>query len=139
MPENGYTDNEPGSLFSCYRVVSVSDAGLYSEPSQEVCTENWDCFVFDLPNVFTPNGDGVNEVLRPRRYRDISEFYIKIVNRWGVEVFKASRPDFEWNGQMYNKGKACPDGAYFSMAEFKARANGRTFKKVQSGSVTILR
>lgn len=139
VPENEYTDNEPGSLFSCYRVVSVSDAGLYSEPSREVCTENWDCFVFDLPNVFTPNGDGVNEVLRPRRYRDISEFYIKIVNRWGVEVFKASRPDFEWNGQMYNKGKACPDGAYFYMAEFKARANGRTFKKVQSGSVTILR
>ncbi|MCM1041896.1 MAG: gliding motility-associated C-terminal domain-containing protein [Bacteroides sp.] len=139
VPETEYTDNEPGSLFSCYRVVGVADAGLYSEPSGEACTDNWNCFVFDLPNVFTPNGDGVNDVLKPRKYRDISEFYIKIVNRWGVEVFKSSKPDFEWNGQMYNKGKECPDGAYFYMAEFKARASGRTFKKVQSGSVTILR
>ena len=139
VSESEYTDNEPGSLFSCYQVVSVADAGLYSDPSNEICTENWDCFVFDLPNVFTPNGDGVNDVLRAREYRDIAEFSIIIVNRWGVEVFKASNPDFEWNGQMYNKGKNCPDGAYFYMAEFKARANGRTFKKVQSGSVTILR
>lgn len=139
VSENGYTDNTPGSLFSCYHVVGVAGTGLYSDPSDDVCTENWDCFVFDLPNVFTPNGDGVNDVLRPREYRAIADFSIKIVNRWGVEVFKSSVPDFEWNGQMYNKGKDCPDGAYFYMAEFKARAGGRSFKKVQSGSITILR
>lgn len=139
VTESEYTDNEPGSLFSCYRVVGVSEHNLYSEPSSDVCTDNWDCFKFELPNIFTPNGDGVNDVLRPIEYQYITAFFIKIVNRWGVEVYKASSPDFEWNGKLYNKGKDCPDGAYFYMAEFTARADGRTFKKVQSGSITILR
>lgn len=137
--ETEYTDNEPASLFSCYRVVGVNGQDLYSEPSREVCTNNWDCFKFEMPNVFTPNGDGVNDVLRPLKTQYITAFSIKIVNRWGVEVFKSSDPDFEWNGQIYNRGKDCPDGAYFYMAEFTAKAEGKTFKKVQSGSITILR
>lgn len=134
-----YQDTDPGSLFSCYRVVGVSESGQESEPSNTVCTDNWHCFVFDLPNVFTPNGDGINDVLRARDYSYINSFSIKIVNRWGVEVFKSDRLDFEWNGQLHNKGKACPDGAYFYMAEFEGIAEGRVLKKVQSGSVTILR
>lgn len=137
--ESAYTDEEPGSLFACYRVVSVGGKDIYGEPSDDLCTNNWDCFRFDLPNVFTPNGDGVNDVLRPRESPYITDFSIKIVNRWGVEVFKSSEPGFEWNGQIHNKGAACPDGAYFYMAEFTARTEGRTFRKIQSGSITILR
>lgn len=139
VQETEYTDHEPASLFSCYRVVSANEQGLYSEPSRDVCTNNWDCFTFELPNVFTPNGDGVNDVLKPLKNQYITNFSITVVNRWGVEVFKSSSPDFEWNGRIYNRGKDCPDGAYFYMAEFTARAEGQTFKKVQSGSITILR
>ena len=120
-------------------MVSVGGKDIYGEPSDDLCTNNWDCFRFDLPNVFTPNGDGVNDVLRPRESPYITDFSIKIVNRWGVEVFKSSEPGFEWNGQIHNKGAACPDGAYFYMAEFTARTEGRTFRKIQSGSITILR
>ena len=89
--------------------------------------------------MFTPNADGVNDVLRARDYSLISKFSIRIVNRWGVEVFKSDDPAFEWNGKLYNKGSVCPDGAYFYMAEFEGHAEGRTLRKVQSGSVTILR
>lgn len=137
--ETEYIDHEPGSLFSCYQVVSVNEKDERGEPSNPRCTNNWNCFRFDLPNVFTPNDDGVNDVLSPKESLYITDFHIKIVNRWGVEVFKSTDPKFVWNGQLYNKGKACPDGAYFYVAEFTARTEGRIFKKVQSGSITILR
>lgn len=139
VQETAYQDDDPGSLFACYQVVGVSGNGQESPPSNTLCTDNWHCFVFDLPNVFTPNGDGVNDVLKARNHSYISKFSIKIVNRWGVEVFKSDDPGFEWNGTLYNKGKACPDGAYFYMAEFEGHAEGRVQRKVQSGSVTVLR
>lgn len=139
VTETEYEDTEPGSLFACYQVVAVNESGRESLPSNALCTDNWHCFVFDLPNVFTPNADGVNDVLRARDYSLISKFSIRIVNRWGVEVFKSDDPAFEWNGKLYNKGSVCPDGAYFYMAEFEGHAEGRTLRKVQSGSVTILR
>lgn len=139
VEESRYTDAEPGSLFCAYRVVGVSGNGSESLPSNELAVDNWHCFTYELPNVFTPNDDGVNDVWRAEDPQFVEEFQIRVVNRWGVEVFRSSDPLFSWNGTMGNTGKACPDGPYFYFAWFKAYVEGRAREKRQSGSVTILR
>ena len=91
-----------------------------------------------VPNVFTPNGDGVNDVLRFRQIDQCYDVDVLIVDRKGSHVLhqKLRNPeDFSWNGCMNNGSRKLPDGAYFYLISYK-NAYGK--KKYQSGSITIL-
>lgn len=92
----------------------------------------------EIPNVFTPNGDGVNDVWRFKTLEKCRDVQIVVVNRWGSYVLKENLKDiqdFSWNGCLYNGSTPLPDGAYFYMVSYKNLYGKR---KVQSGSVTIL-
>ena len=92
----------------------------------------------EIPNVFTPNGDGVNDVLRFKQLEKCTDVVIEIVDRWGQPVLKqkvATADGFEWNGRVNNTGARLPDGPYFYMVTYKNLYGKR---KVQSGSITIL-
>src|SRR5690606_20986793 len=107
----------------CYYITAVDRSGNESEPSNIVCVEN--CPSYNLPNAFTPNGDGVNETFMafdnpfaqcPRFVLGVEIF---IVNRWGVEVFsynslESSENDIfiRWNGTDKN-GNELPAGTYY--------------------------
>lgn len=73
-----------------------------------ICTSEY----FFLPNAFTPNGDGINDVLRVRSnfLEKISGFELQIYNRWGDLVFKTLNPDEGWDGTF--KGKELPPDVY---------------------------
>ena len=91
-----------------------------------------------MPNVFSPNGDGVNDVLKFKQIDDCYDVDVLIVDRKGSRVLhqKLKNPeDFSWNGCMNNGGRKLPDGAYFYFISYK-NAYGK--KKYQSGSITIL-
>ena len=91
-----------------------------------------------VPNVFTPNGDGVNDVLRFRQIDQCYDVDVLIVDRKGSRVLhqKLRNPeDFSWNGCLNNGSRKLPDGAYFYFISYK-NAYGK--KKYQSGSITIL-
>ena len=92
----------------------------------------------EIPNVFTPNGDGVNDVLKFKQLEKCTDVLIEIVDRWGQPVLKKKVPTadgFEWNGRVNNTGARLPDGPYFYMVTYKNLYGKR---KVQSGSITIL-
>ena len=92
----------------------------------------------EIPNVFTPNGDGVNDVLKFKQMEKCTDVLIEIVDRWGQPVMKKKVPSadgFEWNGRINNTGARLPDGPYFYMVTYKTLYGKR---KVQSGSITIL-
>lgn len=63
-----------------------------------------------VPNVFTPNDDGVNDEFRVA-YRSLNSFNIWIYNRWGRLVYRSDNPQRGWDGRI--GGKQAAAGAYF--------------------------
>jgi gliding motility-associated-like protein len=87
-----------------------------------------------LPNAFTPNGDGFNDVLRgiPIGIKDFR--YLKIYNRWGQELYSTTDYRKGWNGEY--KGQKQENGAYVVIAS-GIDFNGNAINK--KGSVILIR
>jgi gliding motility-associated-like protein len=64
-----------------------------------------------VPNVFTPNGDGKNDVFHVTA-GGMKTYSIEIFNRWGEKVFTADSPEIDWTGTSQS-GLNEPDGAYY--------------------------
>jgi len=64
-----------------------------------------------VPNVFTPNGDGQNDVFHVTA-ESIKKYSIEIFNRWGERVFTASSPNVDWDGRSEGGVKES-DGIYY--------------------------
>ena len=74
-----------------------------------------------VPEGFSPNGDNSNEVLIIPNLSNYPDHVFKVFNRWGVEVYKASPYNNDWDGTMQGKmavGKdVLPEGTYFYILE----------------------
>lgn len=77
---------------------------------------------YQTPNVFTPNGDGVNDYFTLNA-KNASDFHIAILNRWGNVVFESDEANFKWNGKKHNSGATCADGVYFYKFHIKGFDN----------------
>jgi len=64
-----------------------------------------------VPNVFTPNGDGINDVFHVTA-GGLATYYIEIFNRWGEKVFEANSPNIDWTGRS-TAGVQESDGTYY--------------------------
>jgi gliding motility-associated-like protein len=106
-----YVNGNLTSVAGCYAVLAVDSAGQTS-PFNTVCVDN--CPDYQLPNVFTPNGDGTNDLFTPLEpFRYVKDIDINIFNRWGQIVFHTTDPIINWNGNVDNTGGPCPDGVYY--------------------------
>lgn len=84
-----------------------------------------------FPNVFTPNADGVNDLLEPMCGGQSARF--AVVDRWGVTVFETENEKPSWDGR--NQWTPCPEGVYFwSMIALDDRTG-----PVRHGMVQLLR
>ena len=70
---------------------------------------------FYVPNAFTPNGDGDNDVFLPKGYK-IESLYMLIFNRWGELVFQSNDVNTGWDGKTKTNIFA-PDGLYTCLIE----------------------
>ncbi|HTA84126.1 MAG TPA: nidogen-like domain-containing protein [Bacteroidia bacterium] len=70
------------------------------------------CEDYQVPNVFTPNGDLKNDDLLINAY-GVETYQIEIFNRWGVKVFTSTNMADPWNGKINNTGADVPDGVYY--------------------------
>lgn len=104
----------------------VDDVSVFYCPDCEVN-------VVYIPNIFSPNNDGQNDLFYIRG-QFISEIEYAIYNRWGNEVFRSNDINFGWDG-MY-KGKLCnPDVfAYYAIIKF----NDGT-EQIKKGNITLIR
>jgi gliding motility-associated-like protein len=90
----------------------------------------------EIPNVFTPNGDGANDIFRLRG-SSLQEISIKIYDRWGTLVYEVTSDtgNFAWDGNN-QLGKKCADGVYF----YVIKAKGKDDKEFeQKGNVSLFR
>jgi gliding motility-associated-like protein len=103
--------------------------------------------IFTIPNIFTPNGDGVNDAwgVNFSNTQYIKNFQLNIFNRWGTPILqtpnesqkensKINLPSIKWDGHT-TSGEACVDGIYFYIINFELNGEKKTFK----GNVTLIR
>ncbi|MFL5762889.1 MAG: gliding motility-associated C-terminal domain-containing protein [Bacteroidia bacterium] len=90
-----------------------------------------------IPNVFTPNGDGQNELFKVNAKNIIDcfdKFDIKVYGRWGELLYESDSFFFKWDGKS-KQGKAMSDGTYFYIIEGSFKDVPFTYK----GSVQLIR
>lgn len=118
-----------------YMVTAVNRCGSFTD---EVTVEVIDCDCsVKVPNAFTPNGDGLNDVLAPvvAAGCNMQHFNFKVYNRFGQLVFTGIRPGPGWDG--YFKGRPAETGTYMYYLEYKDRYSG---SRVQlKGDFTLIR
>lgn len=100
--------------------LSESDLEIASEEVPQVEEE------IILPNVFTPNGDRVNDVFEIEIGEKL-EFQIVVLNQLNQVIFKSSDSAFKWDGEMLN-GEPAPSGNYVYFLSAK-NMNGADFVK----------
>ena len=80
----------------------------------------------DMPNAFSPNGDGINDIYKAKDgYQSIVEFKACIFNRWGQKIYEWNDPAGGWDGK--HNGKDVKQGVYFVLVKAKG-ADGRKYE-----------
>lgn len=87
---------------------------------------------YSVPNVFTPNGDGINDYFQVVG-KGIEEMQTKIFNRWGALIYESSK--VPWHGRTSN-GSVCDEGIYYYQIRFKQNGNDEQTLK---GNVSLVR
>ncbi|HTF82440.1 MAG TPA: gliding motility-associated C-terminal domain-containing protein, partial [Cytophagales bacterium] len=136
-PDTSFIMEQNVTRVGCYKVKLItknsSNQDIESSESNTVCINN-DCYCYSLPNVITPNGDNVNDVLIPLKYpRFIKSINFIIYNRWGVKVYETADPTIKWDA------KNVEPGVYYYAAEvFKYSLDGHDKDEIK-GYVTVLK
>ena len=80
----------------------------------------------EVPNAFTPNGDGINDVFKVKDgYKSIVSFKAQVFSRWGKKLYEWNDPAGGWDGR--SGGHDMPDGGYYLHIEARG-ADGRKYQ-----------
>ena len=117
--------------------LTLSNTHNECEPSTLVCIDNCDA-IYNLPNVFTPDGSGVNDLYHPiYPYKFIDHIELRVFNRWGDLMFETTDPDINWDGFNIDN-KKCNDGTYFyTVKVYEIKLSGLVLREWQ-GNITII-
>lgn len=149
--QNIATSTNPGNITYSWNTptadvtpgIYVRHQGMYAVTAElEGCTAKDTVFVkkncyINIPNAFTPNGDGNGDYFLPRQMlsRNVTEFEMHIYNRWGEEVFQSDATNGRgWDGRY--GGEAQPMGVYIYTINVTF---GNGYTERYQGNVTLLR
>lgn len=140
----------PGSSYawntgSDAAAITVDSSGLYMvEISDGACFASDSVYVnfvhcdncLRLPNAFTPNGDGRNDVFKVDPICPVTSYQIRIFDRWGQTVFESYSPGQHWDGTY--KGRTADLGVYFYTINIKYDLPDAVPERF-SGDITLIR
>ena len=92
-----------------------------------------------VPNVFSPNQDGINDIFKPSfsNIGDISGYQFQIFDRWGSLLFETRDPTVGWNGRA--KERVLNPGVYVWRMEGFASGCAGSRRLKETGTITLLR
>jgi gliding motility-associated-like protein len=140
----GITDDQidinTGSLSQIYEDIGIfeitqivfNELGCSDTLTREICVENR--VRLFVPNVFTPNGDDVNDFLSIYGI-GITNFSIQIYDRWGNQVFKTKDINESWDGKF--NGTLVSQGVYAIAMQYENQETGKVY--VEYFDVTVSR
>ena len=118
-----------------YKVdLNVGYCSYKDAVSRFITVQPCDEVVIEMPNVFTPNGDGVNDEFLPIEIKGVDSYQLSIFNRWGQLVFESNSTTHGWNGK--DKGRNCLDGVYYWVVSY---SNDDVINNVKKGFLTLSR
>lgn len=107
------------------------------------CQTSLDVFVgeliprVDLPNAFSPNGDGENDGFAPLTNCFLSEYRFQIFNRWGNTVFFTNDQNASWDGNV--NGQPAPDARYSYKLTYQIVVNDQLIQESFQGVLRLFR
>jgi gliding motility-associated-like protein len=136
--ESGSTSTPPGVTLQTEEevnyVVTITEGPCTIVESRKISIQEEQCdsvaCKFEIPNVFTPNGDGVNDLLRISNPCPEIPYRVSIYNRWGQLLYGGSQTFRQWDG--FINGEPASSGTYFVVIEQDGVSAQRT-------SFTLLR
>ena len=105
-------------------------------PIHSIVIDSQDCgdTLLVMPNVFSPDDDGVNDTWH-LVHNKLIEADISIYNRWGILICKMDRINMEWAGRT-TSGAEAPDGTYYCIIKGKFSTG---INVVRKGFITLVR
>jgi len=122
-----YTVLQPGT----YTLSATNNCGTTQD---DIIVSKGICKVF-VPTGFTPNGDGVNDIFHVLGTEVITEFNLKIFNRWGEKIFETADKTKGWDGRL--KGVPLTSGTFVYLLQYKEINAGKA--EMQKGTVVLIR
>ncbi|MBN1338122.1 MAG: gliding motility-associated C-terminal domain-containing protein [Bacteroidales bacterium] len=144
-------ETSPPSIVGCFTVTALDSLWNESPPGNTECVSLDACGRYRLPNVFTPNGDYVNDLFMPFPPKEVpfldppfpinsvEKIKISIFNRWGSVVFETDDPYVLWDGKDQTNGQPCSEGVYYFVCDVFEKTLTGTMMRTLKGSVTLLR
>ncbi len=113
-----------------FTVIVTSEDGCVQEASINVSIDGP---LYQIPNVFSPNGDSVNEQFGVFTGAQLDDFYCKVFNRWGQVVFESNNQATFWDGTYEND--PAPTEVYFYSINFQIGS----LQVEENGDLTLVR
>jgi len=119
-----YQHHSDSTIEGCYAVTAI-DSFKNESAKIPFCVFNL-CNLYRLPNVFTPNGDNINDTYISWNFNNtIKKVDMTIYNRYGMVVFKTNDPAINWDGRFKENGKLVSTGVYYYMCNvYEPRITG---------------
>ena len=134
-----YTFIEKASYWVKLRVMNSNSSCIYRDSVRVILEKSQ----LDVPNFFTPNGDGVNDEWRVA-YTSIKNYKCVVFNRWGSVVFTSTDPNKGWDGNV--RGRPAAEGTYYyiitaTAINFDQEENKEKLKQLEKkhGTVNLFR
>ncbi|MEY2828274.1 MAG: hypothetical protein RIQ33_132 [Bacteroidota bacterium] len=114
---------------------TVHDTTSCPSPDSVTICLNYTNTELNIPNVFTPDGNGLNDIFKVASNIPLLEFNMKIYNRWGVKVFESSDYNVGWDGTFNNTQQN--SGVFVYMMSYRDLGNNEY--KTLKGNITLIK
>jgi gliding motility-associated-like protein len=120
-PHHNYADT--GTF--CATLIVVDEHGCVDSVTN--CLVVNPLFTFYIPDAFTPNGDGINDVFMPKGSY-VKDYEMYIYDRWGMQLFHSTDITNGWNGGVDNGSRTCQEDTYIYLIKVTdSQGNGHSY------------